>query len=68
MLSCALSIVAWTAIGEMSVATMRDVQLAAMNREMIPQPAPISSVLAIRFGFIALMLRMKNSELESGSG
>ena len=34
----------------------------------MPQPAPISSVLAIRFGFIALMLRIKNSELESGSG
>ncbi len=32
----------------------------------MPQPAPISSVLLIRFGSIALMLRMKNSELEFG--
>ena len=66
MLSLALAIVASTATGEMSVATVRDVQLAAMNSEMMPQPAPISSVLAILFGSIALILRMKNSELEFG--
>ena len=50
------------------MATVRDVQLAAMNSEMMPQPAPISSVLAIRFGSMALMLRMKNSELEIREG
>ncbi len=32
----------------------------------MPQPAPISSVFLIRLWSIALMLRMKNSELEFG--
>ena len=38
MFSLALAIVASTATGEMSVATVLDVQFAAMKSEMIPQP------------------------------
>ena len=45
----------------------RDSGLAQFGRQ-IEQPAPISSVFLIRVWSIALMLRMKNSELESGSG
>jgi hypothetical protein len=56
------------ATGDMSEAATVARHRAAIEREIAPHPAPISSADRIPSSFILLKLRMKNCELEFGAG